>query len=540
MLLSALRPLRGRMLPAWLITLALLTAGCPAGSQSPAEATPPADAAGTAVEPAKSSTAAADPKAHKAAPEPLFAGWDQPAAVLLLTGEQHGYFEPCGCTLGQSGGMSRRANLVKQIEKRGWPVAGLDVGGTLRRARKQDQIKFDTIMEALKELHYEGVAVGVEELRLTADYLISKQGDPSDLSGPVPLAANVVLFDAPDIGTPKPFKVFSVGNIKVGVTAVLGLSHKPEVAPEGVTTNVTVKDPAEVLPGIVKELQAAQPQLMVLLSHGSLAEAEALAKAHPEFQIVLAAGGHGDPANRPTMIGDTWLVQAGHKGRYVAAIGIYPSAKPQMKYELVSLDAERFPDDDRMHELMRQYQDRLQQEAVSTSDELLIRHPSGLQFVGADKCGECHTKAFAVWKDTKHAHAWDSLVKGHARPEDKDYIPRIYDPECLSCHVVGWEPQEMLRFESGFFDEATTAHLKGQQCEHCHGPGSAHVNLESKFQEDASGIDAAQLTKLRVSMRQTLEDAKKSTGCYYCHDSDNSPAFEFDSYWEQIKHEGKD
>lgn len=519
---------------------ALFLSGCSSGE------TPPGSRSQVAgVVKSGDSVATADPHAEPPAaePGPLLEGWDVPAAALLLTGEQHGYFEPCGCTLGQSGGMTRRASLVRQLEERGWKLAGLDVGGALRRARRQDQIKYETILAALRDLHYQGVGVGVEELRLGADFLVSQQTAPGadqpadDLSL---LSANVVLFDLPDLGTPRPFKVFDINGLKIGVTAVLGASLKAEVAPEGVNTNITIKNPDDVLPGVVQQLQAEKPQLMVLLSHGSMDEARALAKACPEFQVVLAAGGPGDPAGRPEKIGETWLIQAGHKGRYVGVLGIYPDAKPQLKFELVSLDAGRFPDDARMRERMRDYQQRLQDEALWKSDELLIKHPEGLKFVGADRCGECHTKAFAVWKDSKHAHAWDSLIEGHDRPEDENYISRIYDPECLSCHVVGWEPQEMLRYESGFFDEATTPQLKGQQCEHCHGAGSAHVELEARFQEDAAAVDAEKLKTLRAAMRQTLEQAKKPTGCYYCHDPDNSPNFKFDDYWEQIKHEGKD
>lgn len=528
---------RSGAVPALLLVLTgLFVCGCGSGKTTPGT-TPATPGAKTSTTPASTGGAAKDSiESHPAAePKPLLDGWEVPAAALLLTGEQHGYFEPCGCTLGQSGGMTRRASLVRQLEARGWKVAGLDVGGTLRRARQQDQIKFDTILTALKDLQYQGVAVGLEELRLGADFLASKPQDSLSL-----LSANVVLFELPDLGTPKPYKTFAVGDLRIGVTAVLGDSLKAEVAPEGVNTNITIKAPSEVLPGVIQQLQAEKPQLMVLLSHGSLSEAEALAKAYPEFQVVLAAGGPGDPAGRPTKIGETWLIQAGHKGRYVGVLGIYPDATPQLKFELISLDAKRFPDDAKMHERMREYQQRLQDEEIWKSNELVIRHPEGLKFVGADRCGECHTKAFAVWKDSKHAHAWDSLIQGHARPEDTNYIPRIYDPECISCHVVGWEPQEMLRYESGFLDEATTPQLKGQQCEHCHGAGSAHVALETQFQEDEAGVDGEKLKTLRASMRQTLEQAKKPSGCYYCHDSDNSPNFKFEEYWDQIKHKGKD
>ena len=44
----------------------------------------------------------------KSVAKPLFDGWKKPAAVLVLSGEQHGFFEPCGCAEHQSGGFARR------------------------------------------------------------------------------------------------------------------------------------------------------------------------------------------------------------------------------------------------------------------------------------------------------------------------------------------------------------------------------------------------------------------------------------------------
>jgi len=37
-------------------------------------------------------------------PKPLLKDWEKPALALLLSGEQHGYLEPCGCALVQLGG----------------------------------------------------------------------------------------------------------------------------------------------------------------------------------------------------------------------------------------------------------------------------------------------------------------------------------------------------------------------------------------------------------------------------------------------------
>ena len=42
-----------------------------------------------------------------------------PAGVLLISGEQVGYLEPCGCTEGQLGGLGRRYDLVERLRAQG-------------------------------------------------------------------------------------------------------------------------------------------------------------------------------------------------------------------------------------------------------------------------------------------------------------------------------------------------------------------------------------------------------------------------------------
>jgi hypothetical protein len=155
--------------------------------------------------------------------------------------------------------------------------------------------------------------------------------------------------------------------------------------------------------------------------------------------------------------------------------------------------------------------------------------------VGSEKCGECHSKAFAIWEKTPHAHATDSLV---TPPNDRGHIARHFDPECLSCHVTGWEPQKFFPFVSGYSSLEQTAHLQHNGCENCHGPGSAHVAAES----GAEQLMEAEIMKRRGDMQLPLAAAEKK--CMECHDLDNSPDFHvkgaFEKYWKEVEHKGKD
>ena len=455
---------------------------------------------------------------------PYCDGWEKPAAIFAATGQMHGYFEPCGCSDPQYGGVSRRAELLSQLEKRGWPVVPVDLGGTMKRVRQQSQFKFQTLLAALKDMKYRSLALGTEELQLGAGWLLSQhvqnEDDPSlTLSF---LAANVVLFGTEDLGTPVHHRVVQAGDRKVGLTAI----YDPKLLDGSVNLDpdtVKVIDPVEPLKKAVAALQAEKVDLIVLLSHSRLATSKELAKQFPELPLILSTGPIEEPlTNNPLKIGQTTLVMVGHKGKHTGLVGWYPeAADDKFKFDLVKLDGKRFKDDPRMIEHMKFYQDMLKDSQLAETEPAL-QHPSGAKYVGAEKCGECHTKAFAKWSETGHAAAFDSLREGRRG------IPRMFDPECLSCHVTGWHPQQVLRYDSGYINEKMSAHLLGNQCENCHGPGSKHIEL----------VENDDLKAARKLVKVTLKQAQ--TFCYDCHDLDNSPHFVFEEYWPKVVHPGLD
>ena len=162
-----------------------------------------------------------------------------------------------------------------------------------------------------------------------------------------------------------------------------------------------------------------------------------------------------------------------------------------------------------------------------------MTHPTTREFVGSEKCGECHTTAFEIWKDTPHAHATDTIVQPPERP-----MARHFDPECLSCHVTGWNAQSFVPYRTGYESLERTPHMVANGCENCHGPGSKHVAAELGDVPAEAGL----LEKLRNEMKLPLDRA--SDKCAECHDLDNSPDFHkpnaFEEFWGKVKHYGKD
>lgn len=454
-----------------------------------------------------------------AASSELFAGWEKPQVLLLISGEQNGYIEPCGCAglENQKGGLSRRHSLIKQLRAAGWNVAPLDLGNQIRRFGPQQEIKFHTTVEGLKTMGYRAIGYGPDDLRLPVGEIIADAANEENGF----VSANVALRGFEDV-VPK-FRVINSGGQKIAVTAVIGAKAWQKVN----NNDLTYRPAEEALAEIVPKMQQ-QAGLLVLLSHGTPDETKALGAMFPQFKIVVTAGGADEPPAEPKKMEptDTWLVEVGHKGMYVAAIGVYEGHEaPTLRYRRVALD-KQFPASPQMHDLLVAYQGQLKDRGLGGLGLKPEAHPSGRAFIGSKACADCHTKAYEVWRQTPHAHATQTLT-------DLD-PPRQFDPECLSCHVTGWEPQKFFPYATGFLSSDKTPLLAGNGCENCHGPGSVHVAVELGEMQ----VSPQEQTALREQMRLPLEMAEAR--CAMCHDLDNSPEFDFASYWKKVAHPGKD
>jgi hypothetical protein len=125
---------------------------------------------------------------------------------------------------------------------------------------------------------------------------------------------------------------------------------------------------------------------------------------------------------------------------------------------------------------------------------------SGLtgQYVGSERCMQCHRNQHFEWSQTLHGRALETL---EAIGQDKN-------PNCVRCHVVGFgEP-------GGFVDRATTDALAGVGCEACHGPAREHVE----------NVNDASL-RPKIDMSSTL--------CGRCHTDSHHPNFD---EWESSAH----
>jgi len=462
-------------------------------------------------------------------PSRLFHDWPQnrkPLFVLLLSGQQYGYLQPCGCSPIQYGGLERRYNLIQQLKNdkdKGWTVIALDLGDVPQDHGPQKMLKYVTSMEALKLLNYTAVGMGRTEGLLPlidglANFALNNKPPPHVLLGNIQgraqnaPGADAVAFEGGISKVPK-----------IGVTTVVA----PSVAKEINDPTVKFDLPGKALPGLLAEFQKAKTEFKVLLFQGSDKEAQQAATAHPGFQVILHLSAEEEPPENPTWVNSTMLVTVGHKGRYVGLVGVYAGNKPGLPYELyyqlmrIGPEYKTLPDRDADNPILALMEDyaRKVQKGDGTTPYLQMytqtKHPIQLQFpnakyVGSEACQKCHPFAFQVWQNSKHAQAFPTLVNAK-RPS-----LRQFDGECVQCHVVGFE------YTTGYRNEKDTPNLKNVGCESCHGPGSEHVGNQNRRNKQLLQL----MNPFKAPANETLAQKQQrmlqlNLFCQHCHDVDN-------------------
>lgn len=514
------------------VAIMFAVCGCEPGSRPASTNSPPVnkpdDQAGST--PASAESPATTPQATES---PLFKEWPKPVVAFVLTGQQIGYIEPCGCTglANQKGGLARRQTFLRQLtSERDWVIVPLDVGSQVKRLGKQQEIKFEFAIKGLRSMGYRGITLGEGDLRLTPGEVLSTiSGEDAAIKDVV--SANVAVL-AREL-MPRTL-VFEAGGKRIGVTAVLGEKYESRLQGD----EIVHEPPLATAKSSAAELKSKACDLLVLLAHAPVDEARKLAREVPDFDLVVASGETSTASRELEKVSGTKtsLLQVGLKAMYAGVVGVFNDSQNPLRYESVPLDA-RFADSPEMLKLLADYQERLKELGLA---ELGIKpqpHPTGNKFVGSEKCGECHTKAMEIWSKTPHAHATDSLTHP---PNSRGEIARHFDPECLSCHVTGWDPQKYFPYDSGYLSLERSPLLNHNGCENCHGPGSAHVAVESGERQATED----EIKKLRDAMKLPLADEVAERKCMECHDEDNSPDFHkpgaFEKYWQEVAHRGKD
>ncbi len=120
------------------------------------------------------------------------------------------------------------------------------------------------------------------------------------------------------------------------------------------------------------------------------------------------------------------------------------------------------------------------------------------RFVGSESCVGCHAQQHELWKNSPHAHAFDTLERNGASGK----------ADCQRCHTTGFG-------EEGGFPAGGEA-MRQVGCESCHGPGGNHV------------AETARKQGTILALTDKCDSCVILQICGSCHDDANDANFEFE------------
>jgi hypothetical protein len=208
------------------------------------------------------------------------------------------------------------------------------------------------------------------------------------------------------------------------------------------------------------------------------------------------------------LVGPTLIASATGQGKFVARLDAPPrGSSGRWSGRIVELDA-TFADEPGQVANVQRFYDVLEKndflpEQTSFATPLPAELPEGFSIAGNTRCAECHPEDCRLWESSKHANAWKSLKEKGAH----------VDPGCQRCHTTGYGlPGGFASFGPA---EERRPRVANVGCESCHGPSAGHVEQPEV---------------------RTAHFGRAKDHCTACHDRENSPQFEYDGYWAQVRH----
>jgi len=125
----------------------------------------------------------------------------------------------------------------------------------------------------------------------------------------------------------------------------------------------------------------------------------------------------------------------------------------------------------------------------------------------------CHRKQYKQWQTSEHCRAWQSLV----------VKKQNHNEACQKCHTT------LYGQEDGFTKVTETPYMVNVQCVECHQPVADIDTHVGRF--GGRRYSSKDETVKAAEFRPVAEQI-----CLRCHDSDNSPDFNYELFLSKVKH----
>ncbi len=257
---------------------------------------------------------------------------------------------------------------------------------------------------------------------------------------------------------------------------------------------IIVEDPKKALRKYIPELKK-DCRIVVVLARMDLADAMSLIDDVPGIDVMLISYS-ARTTSKIEKKGSTYYAFTGNLGKRLGELRLYlDDDKEKIVRTFLSMNylKDGFPDDRKQKIIQDEYLLKINELKKKTGN---AAGPTGDTFATAESCRKCHQKEYDIWAKSRHAAAFSTLEKSSQH----------FNKKCIGCHTLGY-----LR-PDGFLNKETTPDLINVQCENCHGALSGHAS------------------------KRSTKPSKGGNNCKSCHNSEQSPDFEYQKYWEKIKH----
>ena len=429
--------------------------------------------------------------------------------TFLISSNTHGYLETCGCLFSQLGGVARMATVVRQERQKNPNLVLFSAGNAFPdRVLEEyiDQLELNAFLDSFEMMGYEFAAV--TELELVYGYPnLKKQAEA--LSFPF-ICANIFQGNHPIF---KPYFLKKMGNYNIGF---LGLSQ--EIYSRSLTSmyqsktaQLSINNPIEIIDRYLPVLRK-KCDLVVLVGRLDVAMIEEILDHTDQIDLIITPLNISEWSVNSS--GEVYLGRMAHgflgntliwvcNGQTYALdkleVNISALGKIQdFRHSALELsESVKDAPDIRLY-LQNFYSKIAENEKIGFDKPILSWGQTDKEFVGVEMCKSCHSDQYNQWSQTKHAFAFNTLLRKH----------RHFSPKCVMCHVTGGG------YDSGYIFGSTDRSLVNVQCEMCHGPGSAHIKAP-----------------LQVNMLR--RPSKKL--CITCHDKEHSD-FDMKKYYPKVRH----
>ena len=375
----------------------------------------------------------------------------------------------------------------------------VDAGSFLTRKEFAREMVDELSVRAMKEMGYAATTIGYSDLYMGVDYFRERVAE----SGLTVVSANV-YDESTGERVVEPYAVVNVAGVKFGITGVLDHNTPVRTHRKVETSGVGVTPPDEELEKLLPEIRK-KADYVVLLSHLGLKLSKELAERIPGIDFVVV-GNQSGKSSKPFEVGGAVFLQPGTRGQNIADYRLTFDGKGDLEsYDgtVVALD-EKVPGDAAMALELKEHKlavDELNKQRAAELAKKRRAEAAGVAgfeetCLGVDaSCVRCHREQYDKWKETPHAHAFETL---EAKVQSTN-------PQCLRCHTTC---QLDLPLDGSV---SVPEGLRGVQCEACHGMGTSHA-------------------------RDGSYGAIRVETCLACHDKENSPNFSLATYLPKVMH----